>query len=210
MVATEIDRLPREDLWSVPPVAVREAIVNAVAHADYSQRGAPIRLALFDDRLEVENPGLLRFGLTLEDLPRGGSKLRNRVIGRVLHGLGLMEQWGSGIQRMIAACRDSGLGLPIWEELGTRVRVTIPLTGARRVKVDEKDEAVLADLRGGKGRSTKAIAEAIGLTRRAARSRLASLVARGVVREIGTSPQDPQRLYFRASPGGDSPYASES
>lgn len=206
----DIGRLRREDRWSVPPVAVREAIVNAVAHADYSQRGAPIRLALFDDRLEVENPGLLPFGLTLEDLPRGVSKLRNRVIGRVLHELGLMEQWGSGVQRMIAACRDSGLAPPIWEELGTRVRVTIPLTGARRLKVDEKDEAILAILQGGEGRSTRVIAEAIGLTPRAARSRLASLVARGVVREIGTSPQDPQRLYFRTTNARDSQPVSES
>jgi hypothetical protein len=40
--------------WNLPPVAVREAVVNAVAHADYAQRGAPIRVAIFDDRLEVE------------------------------------------------------------------------------------------------------------------------------------------------------------
>lgn len=206
----DIGRLRREDRWSVPPVAVREAIVNAVAHADYSQRGAPIRLALFDNRLEVENPGLLPFGLTLEDLPRGVSKLRNRVIGRVLHDLGLMEQWGSGVQRMIAACRDSGLASPVWEELGTRVRVTIPLTGARRLKIDEKDEAILAVLEGGEGRSTRVIAEAIGLTPRAARSRLARLVARGVVREIGTSPQDPHRLYFPGTNGRSSQTVSES
>jgi predicted HTH transcriptional regulator len=55
----------------VPPVAVREAVVNAVVHADYAQKGAPIRLAIFDDRMEIENPVLLPFGLTLEDLPRG-------------------------------------------------------------------------------------------------------------------------------------------
>lgn len=63
-------------------MAIREAIVNAVVHADYAQRGAPIRLALHDDCVESENPGLLPFGLTLEDLPRGISKLRNLVIGR--------------------------------------------------------------------------------------------------------------------------------
>ncbi len=55
-----IGRLRRSDRWSVPPVAIREAIVNAVAHADYSQEGAPLRIAIFDDRIEVENPGLLR------------------------------------------------------------------------------------------------------------------------------------------------------
>jgi len=83
-----IGRLRRSDHWSLPPVAVREAVINAVAHTDYSQAGAPIRIALFDDRLEVENPGLLPFGLTVADLPLGVSKLRNRVIGRVLHELG--------------------------------------------------------------------------------------------------------------------------
>ena len=54
-----IDQVRRTEHWSVPIVAIREAIINAVAHADYSQRGAPIRLAIFDDRIEVENPGLL-------------------------------------------------------------------------------------------------------------------------------------------------------
>src|SRR5439155_21567804 len=121
----DIGRVRREEHWSVPPVAVREAIINAVVHADDAQRGAPIRLAIFDDRLEIENPGLLPFGLTLEDLPRGISKLRNRVIGRVFHALGLIEQWGSGIQRMSAACHDAALAAPVFEELATRFRVTI-------------------------------------------------------------------------------------
>ena len=83
----EIGRLRPRERWSLPPAAVRGAIVNAVAHSDYSQQGAPIRVAIFDDRLEVESPGLLPFGLTVDDLPLGVSKLRNRVIGRVLHEL---------------------------------------------------------------------------------------------------------------------------
>jgi predicted HTH transcriptional regulator len=77
----EIGAVRRRERWNLPPVAVREAVINAVTHADYSQRGAPIRVSIFDDRLEVENPGLLPFGLTVEDLHRGISKLRNRVIG---------------------------------------------------------------------------------------------------------------------------------
>jgi predicted HTH transcriptional regulator len=121
----EIGGVRRKERWNLPPVAVREAIINAVAHTDYAQRGAPIRVSIFDDRLEIENPGLLPLGLTVEDLPRGVSKLRNRVIGRVFHALGLIEQWGSGIQRMSAACRDAGLAAPVFEELATRFRVTI-------------------------------------------------------------------------------------
>ena len=115
----DIGRLRGVERWSLPPAAVREAVINAVAHADYSQRGAPIRVAMFDDRLEVENPGLLPFGLTVADLPLGVSKLRNRVIGRVLHELGLVEQWGSGVQRMIAACRDAGLAAPVSRRSGS-------------------------------------------------------------------------------------------
>jgi len=77
--------------------------------APSSQRGAPIRLSIFDDRLEIDNPGLLPFGLTVEDLPQDVSRLRNRMIGRVIQALGLIEQWGSGIQRMTAVCRDASL-----------------------------------------------------------------------------------------------------
>jgi ATP-dependent DNA helicase recG-like protein len=104
--AAEIGELHRKERWSLPPVAVREAVINAVVHTDYAQRGAPLRISIFDDRLEVENPGLLPFGLTVDDLPHGVSKLRNRVIGRVFHALGLVQQWGSGIQRMTAGCGE--------------------------------------------------------------------------------------------------------
>jgi len=197
----EIGAVRRAERWSVPPAAVREAIINAVAHADYAQRGAPIRLSIFDDRLEVENPGLLPFGLTLDDLPRGVSKLRNRVIGRVFHALGLVEQWGSGIQRMTAACRAAGLAPPIFEELATRFRVTIPTTRVGPAVVDETDETILESLAGGQGLATSEIAAAIGLSPRATRTRLARLVGRGLVREIGTGPQDPQRRYFLAERG---------
>jgi len=194
----EIGSVRRKERWSLPPVAVREAVINAVVHTDYAQRGAPLRLSIFDDRLEVENPGLLPFGLTIEDLPRGVSKLRNRVIGRVFHALGLIEQWGSGIQRMTAACREAGLGDPVFEEVATRFRVTITTTRVGRPVLDETDEAILAALDADKGRSTSEIADSIGLTPRATRTRLARLVGRGLVREIGTGPQDPQRRYFKA------------
>jgi predicted HTH transcriptional regulator len=184
-----IGRLRREELWSVPPVAVREAIINAVVHADYAQKGAPIRVAIFDDRLEIENPGLLPFGLTLEDLPRGISKLRNHVIGRVFHALGLVEQWGSGIQRMAAACRDAGLAAPVLEEIGTRFRVTLRFDRIGRPALDETEDAILRLLRDGRGHLTSEIARTIRLTPRAPRTRLLRLVERGLVREVGTSPQ---------------------
>lgn len=132
----------------------------------------------------------------MEDLPRGVSKLRNRVLGRVFHELGLVEQWGSGVQRMIAACRDDGLASPVWEEVGFRLRVTLRTDPMGRARIDPRDRTILELLEAGEGHGTLAIAEAIGLSTRSTRTRLARLVQRGLVREVGTSPNDPKRRYL--------------
>jgi predicted HTH transcriptional regulator len=195
----------RVDRWTVPAVAVREAIVNAIVHADYSERGSPIRVALFDDRIEVENPGLLPLGLTIEDIQKGVSKLRNRVIGRVFHELGLCEQWGSGIQRMIAACQEVGLPAPVFQEIGTHFRVILSAIPTGPVRLHAKDQAILRLLQAGRGRSTAQIAKGLRQSTRAARTRLADLVERGLVVEVGSGPRDPRRQYFLAAgrgPGG--------
>lgn len=197
MHGARIGAVRRQERWTIPPVALREAVINAVVHADYAQRGAPIRLAIFDDRIEIENPGLLPFGLTVDDLRRGISKLRNRVIGRVFHELGLIEQWGSGIQRMTAACRDAGMAAPELEELGTRFRVTLFTAPVVAARLDPTDQAILDALGVSEGRSTQQIAVAISRTPRATRTRLRSLVGRGLVHEIGSSAHDPKRRYFR-------------
>lgn len=194
----DIGRLRRIERWSLPPAAVREAVINAVVHADYAQQGSPIRVALFDDRLEVESPGLLPFGLTVADLPLGVSKLRNRVMGRVFHELGLVEHWGSGVQRMIEVCREAGLPEPAFEEIGFRFRVTFHVGPTGAPVLDATDEAILELLVPSEGRATREIAEGIGLTSRATRTRLAALVGRGLVREIGTGPNDPRRRYHLA------------
>lgn len=102
----------------------------------------------------------------LEDLPRGVSKLRNRVIGRVFHALGLIEQWGSGIQRMTTACREAGLAAPAFEELASRFRVTIATDRVDHPRLDDTDQDILHSLLGSEGRSTHEIAQAIGLTPR--------------------------------------------
>lgn len=119
------------------------AAVRLFKHGDYAQRGAPVRVALYDDRLTVESPGLLPFGLIVDDLRQGISRLRNRVIGRVFHQLGLIEQWGSSIQRMTAACLDAGLAAPELEEVGLRFRVTLRRGQVAVPKGDALDQAIL-------------------------------------------------------------------
>lgn len=193
--ASIIDNIRREERWSVPIVAVREAVVNAVVHANYAQLDSPIRIAIFDDRIEIESPGLLPFGLTIEDILQGVSKLRNRVIGRVFRELHLIEQWGSGIQRMISACVEAGLPTPKFEEIGAHFRVTIFATRVRQPLADEIDRKILSLLGDRKTRPTSAIAKHIGLSERATLTRLKKLTARSLIVEIGMGPHDPKRQY---------------
>jgi len=122
------------------------------------------------------------------------------VIGRVFHELGLIEQWGSGIQRMTAACREAGLPTPVFEEIGTHFRVVLSSVPVGPVQLDERDRTILQLLKDGRGRSTAQIARVISLSVRATRTRLADLVQRDLVIEVGSGLRDPGRQYFlRAS-----------
>ncbi len=197
----EIGRVRHEEWWEYPLVAVREALTNAVVHADYSQTGSPIRVSVYDDRIEIENPGNLVPGLTIPDVLAGVSKLRNRVIGRVFRELRLIEQWGSGVRRMTAACREAGLPDPLLEELGTHFRVTLYSSREHEAGLDPVDGEILAALQS-EGLPTRGIAERVGLTTRAVRTRLAKLVERGIIVEVGSGPNDPHRQYFVAEERG--------
>lgn len=82
---------------------------------------------LYDDRVEIENPGILLPGMTVEDVRQGVSKIRNRVIARVFRELDLIEQWGSGFRRILDEAEEQNLPEPVIEEIGMRVRFTIYL-----------------------------------------------------------------------------------
>jgi len=94
-----------------------------------------IRVVFFDDRIEIENPGILLPGMTIEDVKQGVSRIRNRVIARVFRELDLIEQWGSGFRRILREAEELGLSEPVIEEIGMQVRVTIFLTESQRIQV---------------------------------------------------------------------------
>lgn len=138
--------LQREDVWSIPVEILREVLVNALVHADYSQRGTPIRVAFFDDRIEVDSPGHLLPGMTIEDMKSGVSRIRNPVIARVFRELQLFEQWGSGVQRIFAKASAEGLPEPQITEMATGVRFTVWLKVHNPVaKVSEPDQQALTE-----------------------------------------------------------------
>lgn len=192
----EIKAAQREEKWSAPMIAIREAIINAFAHMDYSQRGAPIRLSIFENRIEVENPGLLPFGLTIEDLDENVSKIRNRVIVRVMDELGYVEKWGSGIQRMKDDCESLGLPAPEFKEVAARFRVTFYTTTQESPKLDDTNIAIIETLKASGGLTTTQIASMLNLSPRTIRARLNELKRFQLVVEVGTGPFDPNKKYF--------------
>jgi predicted HTH transcriptional regulator len=123
-MAAEIKDIKRKDIPEYPVVAVREVLLNALLHADYSCQGSRILVAIFADRLDITNPGMLPLGMTLEDLKNGVSRVRNKTIARIFAELGWAEKWGSGYKRIVKACKKGGYPIPKWEEFGSAVRVT--------------------------------------------------------------------------------------
>ena len=109
--------MERQDQPLYPPLALREALVNALVHRDYSINGGAVSVAVYDDRLEIISTGTLPFGLTVGDL-RGehSSRPRNPILADLFHRRGLIERWGRGTRRMIELCLAAGLAEPEFEE----------------------------------------------------------------------------------------------
>lgn len=112
----EIKGLYREETYEIPVVALRESLVNALIHRDYINQGRDVKVGVYDDIVNIVSPGSLPSNITIEDIFNGRSEARNRVIAHIFKELGLIEQWGSGINRIINACKELGLPAPKIEE----------------------------------------------------------------------------------------------
>ena len=124
----KITGMARADTTEYPLPVVREAIVNAIAHRDYSIRGEGIRLLMFSNRLEIYSPGRLPGHVTLDNL-KDERYSRNEAIVAVLSDLGYIERLGYGIDRMISTMQEAGLPAPIFEEMAAGFKVTLYSAG---------------------------------------------------------------------------------
>lgn len=124
-LSSEIKGLQREDQYEIPLEAIRESLVNAVVHRDYSNGGRDIKIGIYDDIVNVVSPGGFPSTITQEDILEGRSEIRNKVIARVFKELNYIEQWGSGIRRIKSSCQDRGLKEPEILEKGDFVDVSL-------------------------------------------------------------------------------------
>ena len=105
----------RKDIYEIPLDSVREAICNAVFHRNYLEP-SNVYVALFADRLEILSPGGLLKEITIEEVKRGHSKIRNKGLADALVYMHEVESWGGGVARYFSAMKNAGLPPPIAEE----------------------------------------------------------------------------------------------
>jgi len=129
----EIKGLQRIDTYEIPEEALREALINALIHRDYTNQGRDIKVGVYDDIVNIVSPGGFPSSLTAEALTEGRSEIRNRVVARVFKELDFIEQWGSGIQRIKNACIAQGLQEPRIREKGDFVDVEFYRPGTKSI-----------------------------------------------------------------------------
>jgi len=122
-LAGKIVEFKRVDIPEYPYEAIREAVINSVAHRNYSRRGANVQLDIFDDRIEVTNPGKLLPGLDISNL-EGVHETRNKIICGIFHETKDMEKFGTGISKMNRLMKEHGLNPPVFSQPGNFFRVT--------------------------------------------------------------------------------------
>ncbi len=122
----EFSGLDRLDMRDYPTEAIREALLNAIVHRDYSFSGAAL-ISIFEDRMEFVTIGGLVKGITLDDVKLGVSVLRNEYLANTFYRLRLIEAYGTGILK-INECYDDYAVKPIIETTSNAFKITLPNT----------------------------------------------------------------------------------
>lgn len=122
----EFSGLDRLDMRDYPPEAIREALLNAIVHRDYSFSGATL-ISIFEDRIEFVTIGGLVKGITLDDVELGVSVLRNQYLANIFYRLRLIEAYGTGILK-INECYDDYVAKPMIETTSNAFKITLPNT----------------------------------------------------------------------------------
>ncbi len=184
----------REALPEYPEPVLREAIVNALAHRDYGLAGATVDITVWDDRIEVRSPGPLPGHITLENM-RTEHYSRNPRIMRVMKILGLVEEYGEGIDRMYREMEARLMEPPVFEATASSVTVIL----RNRMLVDVEDQSWLSqlardDIGGDERRTVVAVRRAGAVAPRDLRAMLpdadvdallSRMVAKGLLSRVG-------------------------
>lgn len=196
----EPGKIERIDQPAVPQLALREALVNSIAHRDYTNHSASISLAIFDDRLELWNNGTLPPQLNIAALRRRHESYpRNKKIAAVFYDQGWVEGWGTGTTRMIGYCRENGTPEPEFEEYSGGFAVIFrfkePMGGAPQQRkpsgkgsLNERQNKILEILAKGKELNVNDIYSQLDVigSLRTVKADLSALKKSGLIEQVGS------------------------
>ena len=188
-MGAEIRGLRREEKWEYPLEGLREAILNAICHRDYAS-SANVQIRIFDDRLEIWNPGKLPEGMTVEDLRAPHeSKPWNKLVANVFFLIKYIEQFGTGIQRILDDCRAQGLPEPTFEAQGHSLRVVFRPGEFKGAQLNDRQTKAVLHVQQ-QGYITRSQYETeLGVSGRTANRDLNDLVTKGIFSLRGTGPK---------------------
>ena len=182
-----IDGVRRQDVPSFDKEAIREVIVNAVMHRDYSQLHTPVKIALFSDRVEIENPGGLMPGLTTLNMIHR-REWRNPTLASLMESAGLAEIDGQGIDRILSITRRLRVPAPVFTDFGGLFRVTFAaLKKWVEFTHEEKVMSIMAIVMTDGLVSNETLRTAYSLSLQQASSILKALVSGGYLEPSGSS-----------------------
>ena len=182
--------LRREEAFEYPPEAIRELIVNAVAHRDYSSR-SPVYIKIFEDIIEFENPGRL-LELSIDDLKKPHrSVLRNPKIAEALYHLGYVEKWGTGTLMVMKSCLENGNGEPVFESNGV---FRVKISSSERFQANEIEKEILRYLRDRGIVTRKELEKYLGVKESTVRKYLRKLRMKGLIARVGEGKNTKYRL----------------
>ncbi len=176
--------------YELPPDAIAEAIVNAIAHRDYHSN-ASVEVRLFADRLEIWNPGRLPGTLSFDDLRNDHPSVPNNpLIAESLYLTRYIEKAGSGTQKIIELCRGAGLPEPKFEQRSGSFIITLWrdwLTDEvmRQMDLSERQQKALAVVKAVGKISNSVFQERLDVAKRTAHRELTELVRKGLLKKIG-------------------------
>ena len=196
-IRSEIRDFDRFDIYEIPLDALREAVVNAIVHRNYAIKGTSIYVRVFDDRVEIENPGGLADGIAKRDFGKSSVR-RNPIIADLFHRMGKVERIGTGIERMRALMRDAGLKEPVFE-MDAFFRVIFYRDPGYSLKTDrfqkgveglgeklgENEMKILEIINQNKFVTIPALSKSLKISTTAVENNLAKLKAKKVLKRMG-------------------------
>lgn len=180
---------PRKEIWEIPQTIFKEVIINALAHRDYYDKGAVINIEVFDNRVEISNPGGLVSAIPEAEFGKR-SHSRNPLIFGLFARMQLVEQVGSGIGRIQDLMKAANLPEPVFQKEGIFTVIlqrTFSASEKTTPKTTQKTaQKIIQLINENKNITSVEMAEKLEMTRGAVAKQIAKLIQQGFIERIGS------------------------